>query len=241
MNYVVHDLFLTLQGEGGRAGARSVFVRFAGCNLWSGRPEDRGRGAGACARWCDTSFVGGDRLSARVLVERMRALWGDAPEPWCVLTGGEPLLQLDDELLEALVGDGWYIAIETNGTIASPLLWRLDWVTVSPKKRTKLEVVHGHEVKVVLPGDDVVGWTDDELIAFEAMSFDHYFVQPQDPIDPERVEVSLLRAGHERVALSTRVHREHQFAARVERCIDFIHRRPRWRLSLQSHKFVALP
>jgi organic radical activating enzyme len=116
VTYSVREVFDTLQGEGGRAGARSVFVRFTGCNLWSGLPDKRSLGRGACAAWCDTNFVSGEKMTAMELEYRMSLEWPKGPDQvgrrgrWCVITGGEPTLQLDEELVDLLHAEGWYIA-----------------------------------------------------------------------------------------------------------------------------------
>jgi 7-carboxy-7-deazaguanine synthase (Cx14CxxC type) len=179
MSYAVKEMFLTLQGEGVNAGARAVFVRFAGCNLWSGREQDR---ATAICKFCDTQFVGTDGLGggkfgdADALADAVAGFWGDGPERrFVVLTGGEPMLQVDDALVDALHARGFRIAIESNGTL--PVHPGIDWVCISPK--TGSEVVHrrGDELKLVWPqaGTDVA-----EL---ERWDFTHLLVQPMDDAD----------------------------------------------------------
>lgn len=179
MTYAVKEMFLTLQGEGVNAGARAVFVRFAGCNLWSGREQDR---ATAICKFCDTQFVGTDGLGggkfgdADALADAVAGFWGDGPERrFVVLTGGEPMLQVDDALVDALHARGFRIAIESNGTL--PVHPGIDWVCISPK--TGSEVVHrrGDELKLVWPqaGTDVA-----EL---ERWDFTHLLVQPMDDAD----------------------------------------------------------
>jgi len=237
--YVIKEIFDSLQGEGARAGTRAIFVRFAGCNQWSGRAEDRNIGPGACARWCDTNFQGGDRLTADALLARMDDAWPRGVPRWCVVTGGEPLLQLDAALVDALRDDGWKVAVETNGSIAppQPVLARLNWVTVSPKHGSLFALRDGNELKVVLPGavPGEPGWTDDELLALEARGTFYYrYVQPQDPVDPETVEGSYL---HRKMPMSSA---QVQWEANVARCIAFVRAHAGWRLSLQSHKFVGL-
>ncbi|HKM62163.1 MAG TPA: 7-carboxy-7-deazaguanine synthase [Acidisphaera sp.] len=149
MSYAVHSLFLTHQGEGAHIGRLAVFIRFAGCNLWSGREEDR---ATAICRFCDTEFVGGRRYAdAEALAEAAGALWPDAQaaDKFCVLTGGEPMLQVDTALIRALKARSFRTAIETNGTVEP--LSSLDWVTVSPKAGTTLATDHADELKLVYP------------------------------------------------------------------------------------------
>jgi 7-carboxy-7-deazaguanine synthase (Cx14CxxC type) len=176
MSYAVKEMFLTLQGEGVNAGARAVFVRFAGCNLWSGREADR---AGAVCKFCDTDFVGvdgagGGRFAdAEALADAVKAHWGEGKwQRFVVLTGGEPMLQVDDPLVDALHARGFRIAIETNGTL--PVHPRIDWVCVSPKAGSTVVQRRGDELKLVWPqpGTDVA--------AIELWDFDHFLVQPMD-------------------------------------------------------------
>ncbi|MFT8737402.1 MAG: 7-carboxy-7-deazaguanine synthase [Zymomonas mobilis] len=179
--YAVKESFLTLQGEGIQAGRRAVFIRFAGCNLWNGREADREQ---AVCRFCDTDFVGiegenGGRFSARELADQAYQLWlgglekryQDIP-PFAVLTGGEPLLQVDNALLEALKMHGFEIAIETNGT--QPVPEGVDWVCMSPKAGGEIVLEKGNEIKLVWPqiGIDIEG--------LEQLDFDHYLIQPMD-------------------------------------------------------------
>lgn len=249
--YAVKEIFVTLQGEGSRAGARSVFLRLAGCNLWDGRPEHRDRGAGACSSWCDTDFVGGMRLSAQDILEELERVWGfDKPGPfWVVISGGEPCLQIDEGLINLLLAHGWHIAVETNGSVANPALRLVDHVTVSPKLGPKLTIVEGTELKVVLPGGrdaGSVGWTDADLHNLRnTTNFRYYFVQPQDPIDPGLVQVSHLHGNLCGPESAISIARGHELCGEYEnnlrRCLDFIHRNADWRLSLQTHKYIELP
>lgn len=215
MSYAVKELFATLQGEGFHAGRAAVFVRFAGCNLWSGREADRAKGVGGCARWCDTDFVGTDGTgggrfeSADALADAALAAWS-AERPrermFVVCTGGEPLLQLDEDLLNALHSRGFEVAIETNGT--RPVPPGVDWVCVSPKAGGALAVEGGDEIKLVFPQEGV------EPERFEAMRFKHFFLQPMDGVAR---------------GLNT--------AAAVRYCLSH----PRWRVSLQTHKLLGIP
>jgi len=180
MSYAVKEIFYTLQGEGGLTGRPAVFCRFAGCNLWSGREEDR---AAAICTFCDTDFVGmdgteaGRYLDAASLADRVAALWPkDAPARFVVCTGGEPLLQLDPPLIDALHARGFEIAIETNGTIALPP--GLDWVCVSPKSGAPLVVTAGDELKVIVPQAGL------DPLEFAGLNFRRLSVQPMD--GPER-------------------------------------------------------
>lgn len=208
--YAVKEVFRTLQGEGRQAGRAAVFVRFSRCNLWSGHERDR---ATAVCRFCDTDFVGTDGPGGGVfrgateLAARVAETWGAGREHrFVVCTGGEPALQLDGELVEALHADGFEVAVETNGTL--PLAAGIDWVCVSPKAGTELVVTTGDELKVVWPQDGT------DLDALEALDFDHLLVSPMDGPD-----------------------REAATAAAVALCLE----RPRWRLSLQTHKVLGIP
>lgn len=176
MTYAVKEIFLTLQGEGAQAGRRAVFCRFAGCNLWTGREQDRAR---AICKFCDTDFVGtdgtlgGKYADAAALAERIGETWGAAQgDRYVVLTGGEPMLQVDDALIEALHGEGFTVAIESNGTLPVPRL--IDWICVSPKAGSELVQTSGDELKLVWPqpGSDV------ERLA--ELDFAHRLIQPLD-------------------------------------------------------------
>ncbi len=176
-NYAVKEIFYTLQGEGGNAGRAAVFCRFAGCNLWSGRESDR---ASAQCRFCDTEFVGTDGTGggkftdAHSLAESVASHWPQAVagRRLVVLTGGEPLLQVDPALIDALHAHGFEIAVETNGTLDAPS--GLDWVCVSPKANTSLRIRHGSELKVVVPQEGL------DLDALIALEFQHHLLQPMD-------------------------------------------------------------
>jgi 7-carboxy-7-deazaguanine synthase (Cx14CxxC type) len=209
MSYAVKELSYTLQGEGANAGRPAVFCRFAGCNLWSGREEDR---ATATCRFCDTDFVGvdgdggGKFESAADLASAVARLWPPSNEGrFVVCTGGEPLLQVDEALVAALHERGFAIAVETNGTRAPPD--GIDWICVSPKAGAELVLTHGNELKLVFPQDGAAPDT------FERLAFDNFFLQPMD--GPERDRNTGL-------------------------AIDYCLRNPRWRLSLQTHKFLGI-
>jgi 7-carboxy-7-deazaguanine synthase len=173
VTYAVKEVFLTLQGEGARAGRRAVFVRFAGCNLWSGRERDREK---AVCSFCDTDFVGGRRYELGPLVAEVRSLWGDAASPYVVLTGGEPTLQVDAPLIGALKQAGFEIAVETNGTLPTPE--GVDWICVSPKAGTTVVQRKGNELKLVYPQPGA------DPADFSGWDFQHFFLQPMD--GPER-------------------------------------------------------
>ncbi len=179
MSYAVKEIFLTLQGEGAHAGRASVFCRFAGCNLWSGREQDR---AGAVCKFCDTDFVGTDGTlggryaTAEELAGAIAAQWtGGEADRYVVLTGGEPLLHVHPALIDALHGHGFAIAIETNGTIAPPD--GLDWICVSPKATAELVVRKGHELKLVYP--QMENTPED----FAGLAFERFSLQPMDGPD----------------------------------------------------------
>jgi 7-carboxy-7-deazaguanine synthase (Cx14CxxC type) len=211
VSYAVKEMFLTLQGEGLQVGLRAVFLRFAGCNLWSGREEDR---AGAECTFCDTDFVGvdgdgGGRFAdADALAARVSSMWGQPDAggtPLVVITGGEPMLQLDAGLVAALKAWGFRIAIETNGTI--PVIDGIDWICVSPKAGTKVVQRKGDELKLVLPQSSL------DLAEIEGWDFRHWLVQPMDGPDAKKAREAAIR---------------------------FVLDHPRWRLSLQTHKLLGL-
>jgi 7-carboxy-7-deazaguanine synthase (Cx14CxxC type) len=201
MSYAVKEIFLTIQGEGLQAGRRAVFLRFAGCNLWSGREADR---ASAECTFCDTDFVGtdgaeGGRYDAAALAARSAELWGESERPLVVITGGEPCLQLDAALIDALRSGGFEIAIETNGTIAAPS--GLDWICVSPKAGTAVVQRRGNELKLVWPQQ---GIDPDALLGWD---FDHFLVQPMDGPDlPAATQAAIdlvMRDPRWRLAIQT--------------------------------------
>lgn len=179
MSYAVKELFHTLQGEGAQAGRAAVFCRFTGCNLWSGREEDR---AAAACRFCDTDFVGTDGegggrfASAEALAEAVAATWAGGPHRrYVVFTGGEPLLQLDDALIETVHARGFEIAVETNGTLTAPD--GIDWICVSPKAGNPIVQRSGHELKLVYPQHGL------DLAALAALDFHYHWLQPMDGPD----------------------------------------------------------
>jgi 7-carboxy-7-deazaguanine synthase (Cx14CxxC type) len=194
MTYAVKEAFLTLQGEGVQAGSRAVFLRFAGCNLWSGREQDR---ATAQCNFCDTDFVGTDGegggkfADAGELASRVARLWGpDDERRLVVITGGEPMLQLDSALVDALHREGFRIAVESNGTLAAAS--GIDWLTISPKAGTEVVQRSGDELKLVWPQD---GIDPSEL---ERWDFDHFLVQPMDCAEREAAVDAAIRLAMER-------------------------------------------
>jgi 7-carboxy-7-deazaguanine synthase len=212
MSYAVKEIFYTLQGEGAHAGRPAVFCRFSGCNLWSGKEDDR---ATAVCQFCDTDFIGvqgpgGGRFdSADVLAAAIARTWPrnkTGARPFVVCTGGEPLLQMDEPLIDALHRADFEIAIETNGTrVPTP---GIDWICVSPKARSELKVRSGHELKLVFPQE---GARPEQ---YEELDFQYFYLQPMDGQERERNTQSALSycLGH-----------------------------PRWRLSLQTHKILHIP
>jgi 7-carboxy-7-deazaguanine synthase len=209
MSYAVKEIFLTLQGEGGQAGRPAVFCRFAGCNLWSGREADR---AAAVCKFCDTDFVGMDGVGggrfadANALADAVEAAWtGGVENRLVVLTGGEPLLQLDEPLIAALHGRGFSLALETNGTLPAPP--GVDWICVSPKADAAVVQTRGQELKLVYPQEGV------DPARFEGLAFERFALQPMDgPALAENTK------------------------AAIAYCLAH----PRWRLSVQTHKYLGI-
>jgi 7-carboxy-7-deazaguanine synthase len=216
VTYSVKEIYYTLQGEGMHTGRAAVFLRFSGCNLWTGLEKDRHKGLGGCARWCDTNFVGTDGpgggkfATAADLLNAVVSCWpetlGAGNRGFVVCTGGEPLLQLDSSLLELFELHNFDVAVETNGTQVPPV-GQL-WLTVSPKANAPLRVTRGNELKLVYPQDGM------DPAHFVDMDFDHFFLQPMD--------------GTNR-------------AENIERTVQYCLRNPRWRMSLQTHKLLGIP
>lgn len=210
MSYAVKEIFYTLQGEGAQAGRAAVFCRFAGCNLWSGREADR---ATAICQFCDTDFVGTDGagggkfVTAHELADAVARCWPDLQQglsqgrPYVVCTGGEPLLQLDEALIEALHTRGFEIAIETNGTQQAPP--GIDWICVSPKAHTELAITHGNELKLIYPQAGA------EPEKFLPLDFQHFFLQPMDGAQREANTQAAVTycLAHPRWRLSLQTHK----------------------------------
>lgn len=210
MTYAVKEIFFTLQGEGANTGRPAVFCRFSGCNLWSGREQDR---ASATCTFCDTDFVGTDGTgggkfqTAAALADSVLDAWprNADHDRFVVCTGGEPLLQVDNELIDALHERGFAVAVETNGTQTVPD--GIDWVCVSPKANAKLVATRGSELKLVFPQAEA------PPSRFESLEFDNFYLQPLDGPDQQRnTELAL------------------------QYCLDH----PRWRLSIQTHKLLGI-
>ena len=213
MTYSVKEIYYTLQGEGAQSGRPAVFLRFAGCNLWSGREQHR---AEAVCRFCDTEFVGTDGPgggkfdSAAELAVAVSKLWpaeAEGDRPYVVCTGGEPLLQLDVGLIAALHTAGFEIGVETNGTLEAPD--GIDWLCVSPKGSAPLVQRSGDELKLVYPQEEAEAQPEE----FTALPFSHFFLQPLDDADRDD---------------------------NTRRAIDYCLRHPRWKLSVQSHKVLGI-
>ena len=213
MTYSIKEIFYTLQGEGAQVGRPAVFCRFTGCNLWSGREEDRSE---AICQFCDTDFVGTDGPGggkfedAKSLAQAVKLKWpkkGDSRvHPYVVCTGGEPLLQLDTNLVDAFHEEGIEVAIETNGTCPAPV--GLDWICVSPKADAEIVIQNGDELKLVFPQETA------HPDRFEHLDFDHFFLQPMDGPD---------------------------LVANTQKAVEYCKSNPRWRLSLQIHKVLGIP
>ena len=210
MTYSVKEMFYTLQGEGANAGQPAVFCRFAGCNLWSGREEDRST---AICQFCDTDFVGTDGThggkfdSAQALAAAIAGFWpaSDTQHRFVVLTGGEPLLQVDETLVDALHAQGFTIAVETNGTVLPPK--GIDWLCMSPKAGSQRVVETGQELKLVYPQ---VGA---EPALYESLNFENFYLQPMDGPNA---------------------------AANTAAAVAYCQAHPRWRLSVQTHKLIGI-
>lgn len=212
MTYTLKEIYYTLQGEGANTGRAAVFCRFAGCNLWSGRDEDRSQ---AVCRFCDTDFIGidgpggGKFETAAALAAAVANAWpkdqSAGARPMVVCTGGEPLLQLDEAAVNAFHDTGFEVAVETNGTLVPPD--GIDWICVSPKIGAELLLRRGSELKLVYPQQGA------DPQQFAALDFDHYFLQPMDGPDVDR-----------NIRLAT----------------DYCLSHPQWRLSLQTHKLIGL-
>ncbi len=210
MTYTVKEIFYTLQGEGGQAGRAAVFCRFTGCNLWTGREEDRSK---AVCQFCDTDFVGTDGpgggkfSTAEVLAHAVLEQWptGAKGKPLVVCTGGEPLLQLDQALVDALHAVGFEIAVETNGTQLAPN--GIDWICVSPKANAEVVLTKGSELKLVFPQATAMPEQ------FVHLDFEHFFLQPMDGLEGKR---------------------------NTQKTVEYCLKHPQWRLSIQTHKVVGI-
>ena len=206
--YSIKEIFLTLQGEGHNAGKTAVFCRFSGCNLWNGNEKDR---ENAICSFCDTDFKGvngvnGGKYELEELVTKIASLWPKFKRNrFVVFTGGEPLLQLDNKLIEKIKNKGFKVAIETNGTL--PVLNLIDWVCVSPKIKSKLVVTKGDEIKIVYPQDGI------NIAEYEKYNFKHFYLQPLD-------------------------NKNH--ILNNKKTIEYILKNPKWKLSVQTHKYLEI-
>jgi 7-carboxy-7-deazaguanine synthase len=213
MTYSVKEIYYTLQGEGAQTGRPAVFLRFAGCNLWSGREKDR---SNAVCRFCDTEFVGSDGpgggkfASADELSAAVADHWPQQPgsnTPYVVCTGGEPLLQLDKDAIDSLHCAGFEVGVESNGTIAAPA--NIDWLCISPKGRAELVQRSGDELKLVYPQIE----NEAQPVNFAGLDFRHHYLQPLD---------------------------DEEIAANTRSAIDYCLQNPGWKLSLQTHKIIGI-
>lgn len=210
-SYKIKEIFYTLQGEGAQAGRPAVFCRFSGCNLWSGREEDRHK---AICQFCDTDFWGTDGenggryASAKELTDKIASLWPDQQmgQPYIVCTGGEPMLQLDQPLVDELHKANFEIAVETNGTIEAPK--GIDWICVSPKANTDIILTKGQELKLVYPQVNALP------PQYEDLDFEHFYLQPMDGNQTEE---------------------------NTQACVAYCMAHPQWKLSLQTHKLLNIP
>jgi len=209
--YTIKEMYFTIQGEGFHTGRCAVFVRFAGCNLWTGHEKDR---TNAICNFCDTDFIGTDGPgggkfeTANDLTKKILSQWPSKStgSRFVVFTGGEPLLQLDKSLIEALHSNEFEIAVETNGTIKAPK--NIDWICVSPKAGSDLQIIEGNELKLVFPQ------SGSNPSQYENLSFDYFSLQPMD---------------------------NKKLNENTQKTIKYCHEHPLWRLSLQTHKFVGIP
>lgn len=214
MPYSVKEIFYTLQGEGAHSGRAAVFLRFSGCNLWSGREEDRGRGPGGCSKWCDTDFRGtkgpggGKYATAKELASAVRAAWEpkSTDGAMVVCTGGEPLLQMDESLVAEIRRLGFYVAVETNGSIE--LMFNVDWLCVSPKSGSPIRQDQGDELKLAFPQE---GLLPDSV---SGLRFSRFTLQPIDGVD--------MRSN-------------------TSMAVTYCKEHPQWRLGIQAHKVVGIP
>ena len=207
--YQIKEMYYTLQGEGARTGRPSVFCRFTGCNLWSGREKDRST---AVCNFCDTDFVGvdgpggGKFINALELSDAIEAFWpNEEPNKYVVFTGGEPGLQLDKNVIDHLHLKNFEVAVETNGTLDLPL--NIDWLTVSPKADSTLKIRTGNELKLVYPQENV------SPNSFEDLDFEIFYLQPMDNEDKDK---------------------------NTQRTIQYCLEKPKWKLSLQTHKYMGI-
>ena len=214
--YSVKEAYVTLQGEGAQTGRAAVFLRFAGCNLWSGLERDRDT---AVCKFCDTDFVGTNGVNGgkfrgpEALVDHVSRLWQSegrmaGEEAYIVCTGGEPLMQLDEPLIDAFHAAGFKVGVETNGTLAAPA--SLDWICVSPKANAEIVQTSGDELKLVYPQSEAEAQPE----CFETLQFEHFFLQPKD---------------------------DNRQADNIQAAAAYCMKHPKWRLSLQTHKLIGLP
>lgn len=223
--YKIKELFYTLQGEGAHAGRPAVFCRFSKCNLWNGREDSR---AEAICNFCDTDFNGTDGAHGGIytvseLTNLITSLWPDMSlgKPYVVCTGGEPLLQLDEALINALKAAGFEIGVETNGTLPAP--HGIDWLCVSPKGRSTVVIKECHELKLIYPQPDCLPEEHNDILAL------HYYLQPMADYRPQLIETDALQAAKDGLS-----------SHHTQLALDYCLRNPKWSLSLQTHKYLEI-
>ena len=208
MGYAVNEVFHSIQGEGFNSGTSAVFCRFSGCNLWSGREASRGKG---CSAWCDTEFRSFTMYDLKDLSKKCSRVRGDSDTDLLVCTGGEPLLQLDDDLVNVFHDKGFRVAVETNGTVV-PTPKGIDWVTVSPKGHSSFKLLWGNELKLIWPQEGI----EDPSEYLYRQGFEHFFLQPLDTGETDGLKRN------------------------TDICIEYVKKNPVWRLSLQTHKWMGI-
>lgn len=231
--YRVKEIFYTLQGEGAQAGRPSVFCRFSKCNLWNGREDSR---AASICDFCDTDFVGtdgqlGGQYSAEALARQIADLWPGASgnkvgEPYVVCTGGEPLLQLDEPLIDALHQQGFEVAVETNGTLPAPA--GIDWICLSPKGKSEIDLIRCDELKLVYPQPDAMPER------FDYIEAEHRYLQPMADYQP------VVFASDKGLDAQLEGAKEGLSRTNTQKAVDFCLKHPEWKLSLQTHKMLGI-
>lgn len=231
--YRVKEIFYTLQGEGAQAGRPSVFCRFSKCNLWNGREDSR---AGSICDFCDTDFVGtdgqlGGQYTATELAQQIATLWPGASgnkvgKPYVVCTGGEPLLQLDEPLIDALHQQGFEVAVETNGTLPAPA--GIDWICLSPKGKSEIDLIRCDELKLVYPQPDAMPER------FDYIEAEHRYLQPMADYQP------VVFASDKGLDAQLEGAKEGLSKTNTQKAVDFCLKHPEWKLSLQTHKMLGI-
>lgn len=240
--YTVNSIYKTIAPDV-LGGQKIAVVSFSGCNLWSGEAAEREAGAGACAKWCDGNFMGGQPLSAEDILTAIEHIYparlGITKERTVRLTGGEPLLQVDHALVGLLAANDWLVTIETNGTIDADPLGDEVYLIVSPKLGSELKITRADELRVIIPGalPPDPGWTEEALLALDKALLQPGIktLVPQDPIDPTKLADSFL------VTLGDKVGLAGIYQLNLQRCVTFVNTHPDWYLQLQTNKLAGLP